>query len=407
MSVLYLLFHTIQSLPEKLTKQLVHLVGKLLELERPSGSTWYVGLIRSGDKLVLQPGWNDFASANNVSQNDHLVFKFIGESKFQVFIFDPTGCEKGGSFEKEEQERDENLGLAVGEELSKEVHKFDIKEKDKQHEIQGEIESSILNKKKPPTEEEQGGSEASNDSIPIEELRKILNQKGEWQKVQGETKLQQPNIATKPPSKKLERNEEEDKETSKDSVPIGKLFRTKTQKNKHYREILGETETPTMKRHRPNPSNFPSTKGQEGRSLQSCYNNYTSRVQWNGQQKSTAQQLACKVQVGNPYFHQILKKYNLTSPYRMCIPRKFSADHLKRENLDFILYCPDQGKTWFVTSYFGAPRNEQMLRGPTWEKFVKDNKLQECDLCVFELVKTAKRLTFAVHISRATKILDS
>ncbi|KAJ4788112.1 hypothetical protein LUZ62_039358 [Rhynchospora pubera] len=225
-------------LPEKLTRQLAHLAGKVLELKRPSGGTWHVGLIMSGEKLVLQPGWNDFASANRISQNDHLVFKFIGESKFEVFIFDPTGCEKGGNFEKDEQGQDGSLGSIV-------------------------------------------------------------------------------------------------------------------------------------------------------------------------EQKYKAKQLTCKVQANNPYFLTILKKYNLTSPCRLRFPADFSADHLPKENLEVILCCPDQGKTWFVTSYFYLSRNEQTLRGSTLEKFMKENELQEGDLCVFELFKNAKRLTFEVHVSRATSMPES
>jgi B3 DNA binding domain len=306
-------------LPEKLTRKLAHLVGKLLELKGPTGTTWYVGLIRSGNKLVLQPGWNDFASANNISQNDHLVFKFVGESKCEVFMFDPTGCEKSGSLEKEEQEQelDENVGSIVGVELSKEVHKFDMKEKEEQHEIQCEIETPLLNKKEHSTSEGQGGSDVSNNSVPPEELRKILYQKGKLHKSKSETKMQQLSIATKLPSKKLKQNEEEDEETGDDLVPIGKVHHINSQKTKHYSVIHGETETPPMKRPRQNPRKFPSSKGQEGKRLQSCYNNYTWRVSWNAEQKSRAQQLESKVQARNPYFHKILKKYNLTYPYRM------------------------------------------------------------------------------------------
>jgi B3 DNA binding domain len=264
-------------------RKLAHLVGKLLELKGPTGTTWYVGLIRSGNNLVLQPGLNDFASANNISQDDHLIFKFVGGSKFEVFIFEPTGCEKGGSLEKEEQKQeleqdeDESLVSIIGVELSKEVQKFDKKEKDKQHEIQCEIEISLLNKREPSNNNGQEVLSASNDSIPLEELRKILYQKGKLHKSKGETKMKRPSVVTKNPSEKLEQKEEEDKETGSDSVPTGKLLLINPHLNKHYIEIHGETETPPMKRPRQNSSNFLSTKGQKGKSLQFCYNNYTSR----------------------------------------------------------------------------------------------------------------------------------
>lgn len=84
-----------QCLPEKVTKHFLGFSGQVLELERQGGGgTWHVGLIGSGSKLILQPGWSTFAGANNISQNDLLHFKFMGESKFEVQIFDSMGYEK-------------------------------------------------------------------------------------------------------------------------------------------------------------------------------------------------------------------------------------------------------------------------------------------------------------------------
>ncbi|KAJ4788110.1 B3 domain-containing protein [Rhynchospora pubera] len=399
------------SLPKKLTKQFAHLAGKVLELKRPSGGTWYVGLIMSGNKLVLQPGWNDFARANNISQNDHLVFKFIGGSKFEVFIFDPTGCEMGSNVEKEEQEQNGSLGSTVGEELSEELHNFGMIEKYEWVEIEGVVETTPQNKEKLSSKGEQG-AEASNDSVPIEELGKNLYPKEESHKIQCESNIQRFNqMATECPSEKLDEKEEVNIETSSDCdlVPIGKLFLIHSEKPKHHSEIQCKTKNPPMKRLRQNPCSQPSKKGQKRSSSQSCYNDYTSKsgVQLTAEQKNKAKQLACKVQASNPYFQIFLKKHNVTPYYRMYFPAKFSAAHLQKENLEVILCCPDQGKSWFVTSYFNRARNEQILMGSTFQKFLKENNLHEGDLCVFELLKTAKRLTFAVHISRATSILDS
>ena len=95
----------VQCLPEKVTKHFNDFVGKILEFKCPSGTdVWHVGLIGSGDNLVLQPGWSDFASSNNVSQNDMLLFKLVGGCTFEVRIFDPFGREKGGDFEEEADE---------------------------------------------------------------------------------------------------------------------------------------------------------------------------------------------------------------------------------------------------------------------------------------------------------------
>lgn len=71
-------------------------IGSMIKLRRPSGATWHVGLIKLGEKLVIEPGWEDFVNANYVSPNDLLVFKHVGRIEFEVLIFDPWGCEKSG-----------------------------------------------------------------------------------------------------------------------------------------------------------------------------------------------------------------------------------------------------------------------------------------------------------------------
>lgn len=86
--------YTVQTLPERVTARFTGLIGKLLEHKRQSGGSWHVELIRSGVKLLLQSGWSNFASANNVLQNDLLLFKFIGDSRFEVQIFDQMGWVK-------------------------------------------------------------------------------------------------------------------------------------------------------------------------------------------------------------------------------------------------------------------------------------------------------------------------
>lgn len=87
-------------MPEKVKMHFAPLAGKLLELKRPSGNEWYVGLIENGDNLVLGPGWHDFVSVNSVSQSDLLVFKYTNGTTFEVLIFDRNGSEK--SFRTEE-----------------------------------------------------------------------------------------------------------------------------------------------------------------------------------------------------------------------------------------------------------------------------------------------------------------
>jgi B3 DNA binding domain len=59
---------------------------------------WQVGVIQSAGRLTFLSGWKDFLIANYVEANDLLVFKYSGNSSFQVQIFVSSGCERISSF---------------------------------------------------------------------------------------------------------------------------------------------------------------------------------------------------------------------------------------------------------------------------------------------------------------------
>jgi hypothetical protein len=87
------------------------------------------------------------------------------------------------------------------------------------------------------------------------------------------------------------------------------------------------------------------------------------------------------------------------------VPCKFAADHLQRRPHDVLLLRPTREEKWRVRYYHSSS-----IRGfncQRWVKFVGDNELREGDVCVFELIKGAKRknkaVTMAVHVARRRK----
>lgn len=63
-------------------------------LKAPSGETWHVGVNKIADEMYLMSGWDDFAKAHELKENDLLLFTCSGNSSFEVLIFDASGCEK-------------------------------------------------------------------------------------------------------------------------------------------------------------------------------------------------------------------------------------------------------------------------------------------------------------------------
>jgi hypothetical protein len=80
------------------------------------------------------------------------------------------------------------------------------------------------------------------------------------------------------------------------------------------------------------------------------------------------------------------------------IPCRFAADHLDKRSHDIILHRPNRKGKWLVSYYYSCyMRSFQNL---AFFKFVRDNKLCEGDICVFELMKGKRRVTMAVHVIR-------
>jgi B3 DNA binding domain len=95
-SIFYIL-HS-QDLPNDFHRNFKGQIGETAELKGPSGNVWQVGVIKSTGRSTFQSGWKDFVTGNRVEANDLLVFKYSGNSSFQVQIFDSSGCERTSSF---------------------------------------------------------------------------------------------------------------------------------------------------------------------------------------------------------------------------------------------------------------------------------------------------------------------
>ncbi|XP_050236545.1 B3 domain-containing protein REM16-like isoform X2 [Mercurialis annua] len=68
-------------------------------LKGPSGTAWEVCLTSHENALMFGHGWREFVQAYSLEENDILVFKYNGESCFDVLMFDGQSmCEKAGSY---------------------------------------------------------------------------------------------------------------------------------------------------------------------------------------------------------------------------------------------------------------------------------------------------------------------
>uniref|UniRef100_A0A7N0T9Z1 TF-B3 domain-containing protein n=1 Tax=Kalanchoe fedtschenkoi TaxID=63787 RepID=A0A7N0T9Z1_KALFE len=64
-------------------------------LDCPTGRSWWIGVVKDGpDRMYCQRGWKEFAQGNSLKVGDFLVFRYARNSKFDVEIYEKSGCLK-------------------------------------------------------------------------------------------------------------------------------------------------------------------------------------------------------------------------------------------------------------------------------------------------------------------------
>jgi hypothetical protein len=67
------------------------IISDTIKLNAPNGCVYDIEICREMGEIVLRSGWDVFATAHNLEQNDYLVFKFCGNSSFKVQIYNSCG----------------------------------------------------------------------------------------------------------------------------------------------------------------------------------------------------------------------------------------------------------------------------------------------------------------------------
>ena len=88
-----------QALPKAFSDNLKKKLPENVTLKGPSGVVWNIGLTTRDDTVYFTDGWQRFVKDHSLKENDFLLFKYNGESLFEVLIFDGDNfCEKATSY---------------------------------------------------------------------------------------------------------------------------------------------------------------------------------------------------------------------------------------------------------------------------------------------------------------------
>ncbi|KAA8528581.1 hypothetical protein F0562_035936 [Nyssa sinensis] len=87
------------AIPKKFANNLKEKLPETVTLKGPSGATWNVGLMSNEDTLFFKRGWKEFVEDHSLAEDDVLMFKYNGDSRFDVLMFDQQSlCEKEATY---------------------------------------------------------------------------------------------------------------------------------------------------------------------------------------------------------------------------------------------------------------------------------------------------------------------
>jgi hypothetical protein len=87
------LLRWLQRIPEKFVREFGDELSAVATLTAPNGHFWQVGLEKANKKIWFHDGWQEFMEYHSIHYGYFLVFRYEGNSKFHVLVFDNTATE--------------------------------------------------------------------------------------------------------------------------------------------------------------------------------------------------------------------------------------------------------------------------------------------------------------------------
>ncbi|KAL6622541.1 hypothetical protein ACP70R_032420 [Stipagrostis hirtigluma subsp. patula] len=303
------------SIPEKFTKNFNGQITKGFDLKAPSGETWHVDVDKHVEELLFTSGWEDFAKAHELQENDLLLFTCSGNTSFEVLIFEAGGCEKVSSL----------FANRTGHTMHKHLNNMAGRH----------AEHYVL-------------SDSGGTSMPLRLIgspHKASTSKMPRGKIKPSKESEHPN------SSSCDVKQEAMEEDESDNVYAD---------SKYY------------------------------------YSRFANRL--TDEEKEEILSLA-PICPDNPAYVTVLQKSHCQRKNNtLTIPSRFAADHLEARSQYITLRRANREEKWSVRYYH--TRYTRCIQSIQLFNFVRENKLREGDISIFELMKRAKNVTMTVHVVR-------
>ncbi|KAJ6709825.1 BINDING PROTEIN putative-RELATED [Salix koriyanagi] len=334
------------AIPEIFTRHLGRKLPDTVNLKGPSGSAWKVGLTTYNNTLFFNHGWQEFVKDHALEENDFLIFKYNGESNFDVLMLNMQSmCEKVASyFVKKYESTERGNGCRT-----------------KRKTIKSSAEVVFASPKGVA-----GGSqpeefiENDTDAIPGG----------------------QPNDS-RVTGKKICRGIKSTEATEEDVV------RGFQQVECSYNDF--DTITPL------NQPTREEIETEPGQPVDTVLHHARRGRKVTEQEKRNAMQLAVRAVTANGFLI-LMKPTHVCRKFFMAIPSAWIVKRIPiKGNQDVILCFKD--RAWHTRFFYRKSRDNGGLSAG-WKKFALDNKLHEFDVCVFEPLDLAIPEIFTRHLGR-------
>lgn len=84
----------LQRIPPSFIKNLAREISGTATLSRSSGSHWHVRVWKNPDGTYLEDGWERFMKDNRLGDDEFLIFRYEGNVRFHVRIFEKNGVKR-------------------------------------------------------------------------------------------------------------------------------------------------------------------------------------------------------------------------------------------------------------------------------------------------------------------------
>ncbi|XP_020266865.1 B3 domain-containing protein Os11g0197600-like isoform X2 [Asparagus officinalis] len=405
--------------------------SKIVYLKGQSGGIWKVGLVKDCDGFVFEDGWKEFVADQSLAVGDFLVFRYNGNSRFKVLVFDSTACEKKKAFlarpsieedteffedseesketeEDEEEEDNKPLIHFTNRRLNGFLKRsrgsnnlFDVNGSyKKRKQLQSEVDQS--NSKRSKSSSICGeahlsldsGAEATPKDHPTLECKDLVIPKQEYESY---SPLLSSSFSRDTP---IHRNGESIHKTAAFSLrcsKINKQVKLCCQSGQVSRCSPQSTKGSTSRK---SSGTLALVKSEESacrqRSIFRIGAFISQRRPVTEEEVERTLQRALSFTSEYPFVITIMQDSYVYTSFLMCIPSWFVREHLPKENTVLTVWDPS-GKPWKMT--FICNNTHGALSGG-WSRFSHAHNLEKYDVCVFELTKPTH---LKVHIYRVVE----